>query len=67
MHRWSLLFLVLLACGKSSDKPAKTDEPSSTTTKTDDKAAPADAPPADKTAPALDPKYKTDPKQEPKK
>lgn len=34
---------------------------------TDDKAAPVEAPPADRTAPALDPKYKTDPKQAPKK
>jgi hypothetical protein len=35
---------------------------------TDEKGAPAaEAPPSDKTAPALDPKYKSDPKQDPKK
>jgi hypothetical protein len=34
---------------------------------TDDKSAPANAPPADVTAPALDPKYKTEPKPDPKK
>ena len=34
---------------------------------TDDKAGPADAPPADNTAPALDPKYQTEPKPDPKK
>jgi len=34
---------------------------------TDGKGGPADAPPSNNNAPALDPKYKTDPKQDPKK
>ncbi len=33
----------------------------------DDKAGPGDAPASDNTAPPLDPKYKSDPKQDPKK